>query len=234
MALLSGWLSSASREERAVHRALAELSEHKMPVRLEAEQTGVSFFTVISLRRNGLLVARPRSLRGGLAKDSYVRLTLTNQGRKQVRTPVLVPQVKLPMSMKYGCICAVPQVFAGVCKRKADRFNTTRFRNLHLQLPEVNKSFRVVDLSASGLRIFTGTEGGLLLFEEGSELAPARMRVGERAAIELQSLVPRSHAGNTVGLSLQVRRDGVSERYLMNLLNRLQEHELRRLQIETA
>jgi len=234
MALLGGWLSASSREERAVLRALAELSDRKMPVRLESEHTGISFFTVVSLRRNGVLVARPRTLRGGLPKDSIVRLTLTNSGRKQVRMPVLVPQVKLPMTVKYACICGVPQTFEGVCKRGADRFSTTRFRNLHLHIPSVEKTFRVLDLSTSGMRIFTGTEGSLMLFEPDGELAPARLRVGERATIELQSLVPRAHVGNTVGLSMQVRRDGASERYLMNLLNRLQEQELQRLRIDTA
>jgi hypothetical protein len=234
MALLPGWLSSATREERAVLRALHDLSEQKTPLRLESEATGVSFFTVISLRRNGLLVARPRTLRGGLPKDSIVRLTLTHHQRKQVRVPVLVPQVKLPMSVKYASICGVPKTFSGVCQRQADRFNTTRFKNLHLQLPAVEKSFRVIDLSTAGLRIFGGTESSLLLFEPGSELAPARLRVGERAQIELESLVPRSQAGNTVGMAMRVRRDGASERYLMNLLNRLQEGELRRLRIDTA
>jgi hypothetical protein len=234
MALLGGWISSAGREERAVLRALAELSDRKMPVRLESEETGVSFFTVISLRRNGLLVARPRTLRGGLPKDSYVRLTLPNTERKQVRMPVLVPQLKLPMSMRYASICGVPQTFSGVCKRKAERFSTARFRNLQLLLPSVGRTFRVVDLSTSGIRIFTGTEGNLMMFEPESELAPARIRIGERAAIELDSLVPRARTGNAVGLSMQVRRDGASERFLMNLLNRLHNQELRRIQIDTA
>jgi hypothetical protein len=46
--------------------------------------------------------------------------------------------------------------------------------------------------------------------------------------------VPRARTGNAVGLSMQVRRDGASERFLMNLLNRLHNQELRRIQIDTA
>jgi hypothetical protein len=234
MALLGGLLSSAHREERAVMRALAELSDRKMPLRLESEQSGVSFFTVISLRRNAVVVARPRSLRGGLAKESFVRLTLPNSGRKQVRLPVLVPHVKLPMTVKHACICGVPSAFSGVCRRAAERFSTTRFRNLHLQLPEQQKTFRVVDLSTSGVRIYAGAETSLMLFAPGSELAPARLRIGERVTIEMASLVARAAGGGTVGLELRVQRDGASERHLMNLLNRLQEQELHRLHIDTA
>lgn len=234
MALLGGWLSAASREERAVLRALDDLAVRKLPVRLESEETGVSFFTILSLRRNGLLIARPRTLRGGLPKDSYVRITLPNQGRRQIRVPVLVPHVKLPMSMKYACICGVPTAFAGVCKRHTDRFSTARFKNLHLQLLRHQKSFRVVDLSVGGVRVFAGTESSNLAFDPDMDLAPARLRVGDRVSIELESLLPRAHVGNMVGLSMRVRNDGLSGRFLLNLLNRLQEQELLRLKIDTS
>lgn len=232
MALLGGWLSSASREERAVLRALDDLAVRKLPVRLESEQTGVSFFTILSLRRNGLVIARPRALRGGLPKDSIVRITLPNHGRKQIRVPVLVPHVKLPMTMKYACICAVPTAFSGVCKRHTDRFSTARFKNLHLQLLDLGKSFRIVDLSVGGMRVFAGTDSASLAFDPDTDLAPARMRVGERVNIELDSLLPRTQVGNMVGFSMVVRNDGVSGRFLLNLLNRLQEQELLRLKID--
>ena len=234
MAWLGGLLSSTHREERAVLRALSELSDRKMPVRLEAEKGGVGFFTVISLRRNAVVVARPRNLRSGIVKDSHVRLTLPNSGRKQVRLQVLVPHVKLPMTVKHACVCAVPDAFSGECKRSADRFSTRRFKNLQLQLPDQQKSYRVVDLSTSGMRILTGEDSSLMRFSPGTEQVPARLRVGQRVTIELRSLVARAITGGTVGLQMQVQRDGASERHLMNLLNRLQEHELRRLQIDTA
>lgn len=234
MALLGGWLSSAAREERAVLRALDDLAVRKLPVRLESEETGVSFFTIISLRRNGLLIARPRTLRGGLPKDSFVRLTLPNQGRKQVRVPVLVPHVKLPMTMKYACICGVPTTFSGVCKRHTDRFSTARFKNLHLQLPRYGKNLRVVDLSVGGVRVFAGTESSQLAFDSDTDLAPGHLRVGERVQIELESVLPRAQVGNMVGMSMKVSNDGVSGRFLLSLLNRLQEQELLRLKIDNA
>ena len=232
--MLGGWLSSASREERAVLRALHDLSDRKMPVRLEVEESGISFFTIVSLRKNALLVARPRSLRGGLEKDAVVRLTLPNHGRKQVRSSVVVPKLKLPMSVKYATICAVPDAFCGVCRRGADRFSTTRFRNLHLQFPDQQKTYRIVDMSSGGMRIYTGADTGMLLFEPGNAVENAVLRVGERARIELAQVTSRSQNGQTVGLEMRVRRDGASERFLMNLLNRLAQHELHRLQIDTA
>lgn len=234
MALLRGWLSSQKREERAVLRALADLSDRRIPVRLESESTGVNFFTIVSLRKNGLLVATPRSLRGGLRKGAMVRLTLTNHGRKQVRVPVLVPHVKLPMSVKHACICGLPDAFSGVCQRGADRFSTTRYKNLLLQLPDQQKSFRLVDLSATGMRIFTGEQSGLMLFQDETPVAPARLRVGQRAVIELEHVAPRYQTDNTVGLAMEVKRDGPSGRFLVNLLNRLQEQELARLRIDTV
>lgn len=234
MALLGGWLSAASREQRAVLRALENLTNSKSPVRLESETTGVSFFTVVALRPNGLLIARPRSLRGGLPKDSFVRITLPNHGRKQIRVPILIPQVKLRMTMRYACICGIPTAFSGVCKRHTDRFNTTKFKNLHLQVPQFSSSFRVVDISVGGLRVFAGDDGERLAEDPEANLAPARIRVGERVSVELENLMVRSHVGNTVGFSMTVRNDGYSGRFLLNLLNKLQEQEILRLKMDTT
>lgn len=216
-------------------RALAEASDHKMPLRLDAEHSGISFFTVVSLRRNALLVAKPRSLRGnGVPKDSTVRLTLPNRERRQVRASVVVPHIKLPGGMRYALACDVPKAFSGQCQRGAERFTTTRFKNLHLHLEDMGRSFRVVDLSTSGARIYSGHDSGLIGFQPGTDLGTARFRIGERVKIELEHVVARAQSQQTVGLEFRVKRDGASERYLMNLLNRLQNNELRRLQIETA
>ncbi len=234
MALLGGLLSSQGRETRAVARALADLGERKTPVRVEVEGTGTSFFTVLSLRKNGLLLARPRTLAGGMAKGLCVRLTLPNHQRRQVRTEVLVPNVQLPMTLKHAMICSVPTAFSGQCQRSADRFDTSRFKNLTLHLADWQQTFRVIDLSATGLRIFTGTDGEAYAFEAGNALGAGTLCVGRGIRIELGDITTRSRAGNTVGLSMAVQRAGDSQKYLLNLLNRLQETELKRIRIDTA
>lgn len=235
MALFGGRFTAAGREHRAVLRALNDLSERHTPVQLEMEHNSAGFFTLVSLHKELLVVGRPRSVPGGLARGAYVRLTLPNTGRRQVRLPVLVPLMKLPVSNRYACICALPDAWSGQCRRNTDRFRTTRYRNLRLELPEAERNFRVVDISSSGLRILTGDEdAGLMLFEPGMELAPAHLLVGQRVQIQLERLVVRSRGTNTAGLEMQTAHDGASERFLVNLLNKLQEAEIKRLSIDAV
>lgn len=230
--LLTEWLGTAGRERRAVFKALARLSADKTPVRAEAEQTGLSFYTLLTLRRDALLIARPYDLRSGLPKNGHVRLTLPNTERKQVRVPILVPHLQMDLSARHVCVCGVPTEFSGTCKRATDRLCTTQFRNLHLQLPSQNKTFRIVDLSASGLRIYVASGEDRALLEPDTELRPANLRVGASTSISLESIIPRAISGNTVGMEMQVQRDGISERTTINLLNRLQLVELQRLRSE--
>ena len=195
MAMLGGWLSAASRESRAVLRALQDLSQHKTPLRVEVEGKGFSYFTVISLRRNALLLARPSTLPAAVGKEDWLRLTLPNRERRQVRVPVVMPHIKVPFSVKHATICGVPDAWSGQCQRQADRFSTTRFKNLYLQLTEPERSFRVVDLSTSGLRILTGPETGLLLFEEGSELSLEHLEDVARDTVPLAISMQESIEG---------------------------------------
>ncbi|HEX9841242.1 MAG TPA: hypothetical protein VGC20_00775 [bacterium] len=233
MALFGGRFSAANRAQRAVVRALTELSDQQTPVHLVSEQTGASFYTLLSLHKTALVVARPRAVPGGLAKGSQVVLTLPNRQRQQVRMPVIAPKVKLPFSMRYACVCALPQEFSGQCRRGSDRINTKRYGNLRLHLPEQGRSYRVLDISNTGLRVYlTEDEAGLMLFEEGMEVAPSHLQVGKRVQIQLERLLPRAKAANWVGLEMRVAPDGTSERFLLNLLNKLRDAELNALAID--
>lgn len=235
MALFGGRFSAAGREQRAILRALNELSEHHTPVQLEVEHNGAGFFTLVSLHKELLVVGKPRTIPGGLPRGSYVRLTLPNSERRQVRMPVLVPHMKLPVSNRYACICALPDAWAGQCRRRTDRFPTTRYRNLRLVLPEMERNYRVVDISASGLRILMPEEeAGLMLFEDGMELTPAHLQVGQRVHIQLKRLVPRSQGSQSVGLEMEPMNDNASEKFLVNLLNKLQEADLKRLSMDSV
>lgn len=229
--LLSEWFGFEGRERRAVLRALTELSDRRTPVHVEAEDTGLSFFTVITLRRDALLIVRPFDLRSGLVKNSFVRLTLPNRDRRQVRARILTPHLQMDRSLRHVCICEVPSTFAGTSRRASDRLCTTQFRNLRLQVPALDQSFRVLDLSASGIRIYRRLYDGQSQFALDAELAPASLRVGSHTVIALESVQPRSLMRNTIGLHMQVKRDGNSERLLVTLLNRLQSVELQRLHI---
>ncbi|HKI99106.1 MAG TPA: hypothetical protein VKB51_11580 [bacterium] len=236
MALFGGHFSASSREQRAVVRALAELSDAQTPVHLEteSEQGSIGFYTQVSLHKTVIVVAKPRAVPGGLPRGSHIRLTLPNRRRRQVRLAVLVPHVKLPFSQRYACVCALPEEFSGQCRRGADRLNTKRYGNLRLAVSEQDRLFRVLDLSATGLRIFTGADSGLMMFEEGMEIGAAKLKVGKRVEIELEQLLPRSRGANWVGLEMKVVNDGASDRLLLNLLNKLREAELSRLSIDAV
>lgn len=234
MSILVKWWSSAQREARAVRRALSELSDQKAPVRVDVEGLGLHFLTLVSVHRSGLLLAKPRSLRTQIARDTMVRLTLPNRARRQVRMPVLVPDVRLPLTVKHAFICSMPDHFSGQCQRVADRYTTVRYKSLLLQVPSEEKSFRVFNLSQSGLRILANGPPMAERFVPGQELGPGALRIGHRVQVALSSLIPRNLQDRTVGLQMTVGDDQRSQRYLERLLQRLQQQELLRLRVETA
>lgn len=228
MALFGGHFSSSAREQRAVMRAITELSREQLPALAEVE-SGASFLTQVSLHRSVLVVARPRSLPGGLAQGAFLRLTLPNHNRMQVRMPVLVPRARLRLSHRYACLCQLPTEFAGQCRRDADRLDTRRYSNLSLDLREQARRFRMMDISESGLRVYTGEDEDLMMFVRGMVVSGARLSVGQDTEIALDSVLPRSRGEGWVGMEMHVAEDGKSHGFLSKLLDRLRLAELHRL-----
>lgn len=227
MALFGEYFSASAREERAVLRAISGLSQEQIPAQAEVEG-GSAFLTQVSLHRSVLVVARPRSLPGGLEKGAYLRLTLPNRDRLQVRMPVLVPRARLRLSHRYACLCQLPTAFSGQCRRHADRLDTRRYSNLSLDLQEQARRFRMLDISASGLRVFTGEDEDVT-FVRGMVLNGAHLNAGTDAEIALDTVLPRSRGDGWVGMEMHVSDDGKSRGFLNHLLERLRQAELGRL-----
>lgn len=233
MALFRGYFSASAREQRAVMRAITELSREQMPAQAEVEG-GASFLTQVSLHRSVLVVARPRRLQGGLAQGAFVRLTLPNRHRMQVRMPVLVPRARLRLSHRYACLCQLPTEFSGQCRREGDRLDTRRYANLSLDVREQARRFRMLDISASGLRIYTGEDDDLMMFVRGMVVSGAQLAVGQNTTIGLDTVLPRSRGDGWVGMEMHVAEDGQSGGFLARLLERLRQAELRRLTYRPA
>lgn len=181
-----------------------------------------------------VVIAKPRDLRHSVQKGAFVRFTVPDSDKDQLRLPVLVPHIKIPMSMTYAFICGLAPEMTGKSQRETQRFNTSRFRTLFLQLPDLNNNYLVIDICESGLKIQSDDNGSLRLFEPGNEITPAHLRLGNRGVIELDSLVPCFKTDNTVGLKMTVKEEGPSRKHLKNLLDKLLYYELKQLQIVSA
>lgn len=216
----------------SVAQALRRLANKRVPVRLEVENTEASFYTVLSLRPQGVVLGRPPDLENGLVKSGgFVRFQLPDGSKKAVRMQVVKPAVR----RKRGdtvILCAMPGGFAQRSKRGSDRFNTSRYKNLSINIPQIAADFRIVDISRTGCKVLAGSLKGHDWdeFRLGRPVRFGRIEVGSKAVLELGMLIPRYINPPVVSFEWEVF-DGDSARYLENLIRALHSAEVGRLKV---
>lgn len=206
-------------EAKAVLNALNRISREFLPVRMELEHHGYRFNTQLSLKSQLVIVSKSAGLKG-LAKGEKVRFSLPWDLEKLIQMEILKPHFNLPDN-RYGFICGVPNAFGENSGRLMERFNTTRFNNLHLSMLNRPTPLRVVDLSRSGCKVLlpdTDTRRG---FKLGERIPGAWLNLGNRLSLELSGVVPRSHNGKTLGCQLEVDESSPTRRVLDSLLSSL-------------
>lgn len=214
-------------QDKEIELALKKLDREKTPLLMEIEGSHVHFRSVLAVKQDMIIVAKPGGLGQHLKKDSVVRFSIPEEPEKDLRLTVMNAHFNLT-SGNAVFICKAPHSFTEGSKRKATRFNTSRFNNLHLSIPSLSYRFRIVDLSIGGLKIYV-QEKIMERFPIGKPIAPVTIQISKHSA-DIGSVVPRVHSGNTVGCEIQITANDTARKYISHLINSLQKTEQDKLQ----
>jgi len=224
MAKLSSLIGLSRGEARQIQGILEGLERSKTPLRIEIENTNTRFFSVLSLRRGLVVVAKPPGLKESISRNAHVRFKVPGTQGKEIRLEVSVPHFNL-MSGSYVFLCKIPKSFASSSQRRHERYNTSRFNNLHLVLPDAQYRLRIIDISAQGCKTYIQNLKLNGRIKVGAPVRPAVISVGGRVEIDLDAAIPRSQQKSTLGFEFQVHPDGASIRYLDHFLQSLEKEE---------
>ena len=97
-------------EARVVHRELEALHSSQKPVRIEIENRGVRFKTLISLRKDVVAVARPMGFKLDMPAGTFLRVKVPG-ARREVRLQIVDPDYRLPNGRSFF-VCPMPKQFA--------------------------------------------------------------------------------------------------------------------------
>ena len=203
MAKLSNLLKMSAKPERRIMQILGRLEHQKNPIRIEIENSNTRFYSILSIKRGLVVVAKPPGLRAGLEREGFVRFKVPDEDGKELRMQVTVPHFNL-LSGGYVFLCSIPKEFAESSQRGEERYNTSRFKNLFLFLPTVKGHFRIIDISRSGCKVFANQSVSFPGLEMGNPIAPASITVGNKVDIDLKSATLRARIKNTMGFQLIV------------------------------
>lgn len=215
----------------ALTRILKRLGLARTPVRLEVEGTEASFFTVLAVRTGMVVLSKPTDLPEGLlTQGGWVRFVIPEGGREVVRMRISNPNFRRSRG-DYVFLCDMPEQFSGQSKRESDRYNTSRFNNLYLQLPQAQEPFRIIDISRTGCKIYIGGEE--LPEELGAELQSCKVMVGsKKVEIGLDACFLRVVHPPIAGFEWKVSSQGPALKFLAHLLKSLYDAEFGRLKIK--
>lgn len=227
MARFMNLLSSQGRDDKEILASLQLLDKNRIPVRMEIENTSIHFNTRVSVRSATVIVAKPMNLREGLNKGGTVRFKVPNADGKELRMEVLTPHFNLTNGNPVF-LCKIPTGYAQSNMRGALRFNTSRFTNVALLLQGSPERYRVVDLSSGGCKIFLPSKEAKDRFTVGVPIHGARIDLGDKATVNLKSIIPRNMRGQAVGCQFEIADDTGSRKYLEHLIASLEKAELDR------
>ena len=204
---------------------LKKISDERLPVRMEVTSALVRFNTLLSLKRGVVIVSKPLSLDKGLNKGTQVRFKIPWEPEYEVQMSVLLPLLNLGNGGE-AFLCQTPAGNAHAVRRKHDRFDTRRYRNLYLEMPALKDRFPIVDISSAGCRV--EADAALLResFKTRYRIWQGAIKVGNQVEIELNNIMPKVFLNNAVGMSFSLGRDARHQAQWSSLLGLLSLQEL--------
>jgi hypothetical protein len=230
MTLWKSLMKGDSSTAKVLAALLTQIETDKAPIRIEIEGTPVRFNSRLILKNEVVVVAKPLNLRDGLEAGSYVRFRVPGHFEQEVRLEVQTPHFNLS-SGNAVFLCKLPTDGLSAAKRKAERYNVSRYANVHFIIPSRARIFRVLDLSLAGCKVMTSLAEAQMYFPLGTEIEESHIRVGKEAKVEFRSITPRAHHRTAVGCEFAVKEIGPSQVYLEHLLNSLEKAESQRYAI---
>lgn len=190
------------------------------PIRMELESDMIRFDTVLLLRRQIVLVGKPRELTGMRSGGQWVRFKVPWDPRFEVRMQVSVPHLNLSNGQS-AFVCQMPAGRVPRVRRGSERFSTRAVSNLYLDLPSLDDRFRIVDLSRSGCRIEMVRGSSESVFRLKRRIPHGVIQLGDNMHVEIDGVVPRMLRDRAVGFEYAIDREGEHRRQLRTLLGAL-------------
>lgn len=231
---MAGLLGFLKRPPRKVLKAVEALSRDRIPVKIEIENSDFRYTTVIAVRRGMLVVAKPIGLGKAIGKGVFVRFKLPEWESVEVRAQVITPNFSIANGVSVF-LCELPKQFVEGVVRVSARYNTAKYNNLLLTTGDMDdtddftKRYRVINLSATGCRIFCRKQDSRHTFPVGESIAPTVLHLGNRIKVELETLTPRVIQRTSVGLEFTVSEEGLNMKYFDHLMVSLERSESSRL-----
>jgi len=220
------WLGLFGGGQEDVSELLEGLARHRLPVQAEIEQSHIRFQTQLSLKEKAVILAKPLTLAASeLHTGGYVRIRWAGGGQQAVRLEIMAPHFNLPNGGA-GFVCKRP-TGSVAAKRKRERYDTSRFTNLKLEVG--GGAHRVLDLCASGCRVAMTADSSLARTALGKDAGGAILLIGDGTRVELELLIPRSRHGGAVGCEFRVKQDGRSAKILTQVLQSVQSRQFDRV-----
>lgn len=224
---LAGGLGAPS-----VPRTLKRLEDERTPIRIEIENSDFSFYTVLSVRPKFVVVARPADIEAGiLAPGGLLRFVVPDGSRNVLRLRVRNPNYERERGDNV-ILCEIPEEFAEKSKRGENRFNTSRFKNLRLLIPQIDAEFRIVDISPSGCKTYVQDMEDWDVMTVGVPMRFTKVSAGAKVKIELALLTARLVTPPVVSFEWSVSPQGEAAALLRHLIASLHSKELGRLRIK--
>lgn len=199
---------------------IGRVSRNEMAVRMELEGPQLRFNTRLLLKDQVVLVGKPPGVETYLETGDFARFKAPWERAYEVRMEIASTHVNM-RNQAEAFVCKAPSGRAALVQRREDRFNTSRFANLWLALPEFGQNFPIVDLSSKGCRIQARGVLASSLFQLNRRITSGLIRVSERFQIQLDTLVPRALLRGLVGLEFMLPDSEGHRRQLSTLLGAL-------------
>ncbi|MDH4225996.1 MAG: hypothetical protein OEW12_10160 [Deltaproteobacteria bacterium] len=184
-------------------KALNRLDKSRETVRVEVENTGIRFLSVLTLRKGLVVMGKPATLQDIIKTGGFLRIQLPWDELREIRLEVAKPHINIANGNAV-IVCRSPNELLTNIKRKGVRYRTSHYNNITLVLPAMNADFRVMDISRSGVKVYARDHMDLL--QVGRPIQ-AVIRLG-RFQVALQSLVPCSPQRAMIGCEIKVADEG--------------------------
>ena len=160
-----------------------------------------------------MVITVPQKLKDLLHSQSGVRIRIPNREQMDLRLEIT--------SAKYGgtgamatqpdfvtLLCKIPGAQIVPTKRSSDRIMTSQYRDVFLELATASEPLPIQNMSLSGVKIRTKEEGSQEQFPLGASMENAVIRLGKKTSLRLDSVTPRCHYIQGVGLEMKVKEEG--------------------------
>lgn len=222
MTSLLGLINKNFGENHAVNTALNQLHKRRSPIRVEVENTLLRFDTKLRVHKSSVVVAKPFRMAHNLEAGDHIRFRLPSAKNRELRLKIRTSHFVLSNGTPVF-VCDKPtQFIEGSGRRESYRFNTKKYNNLFLHIPELTWKFNILDISKTGCKIYAKNKDFDLDFPQGTRFNNASILLGDHVRLPLDLLAPRMHKFPELGLKFEINPNEHDRKVFTNLMDHLE------------